>query len=450
MMHWNRLVGTFRISLKSDRVWPNDKLTHKKYLLELSAAFNSDYRRVIKSDSFRRLQDKTQVFPLERNDFVRTRLTHSLEVAMHTRDLLLGVISKLNNKGIRVDELNESFRLLETAALIHDIGNPPFGHFGEEAIRIWFSKKGASLPCWSSFTTQQKEDFLRFEGNAQTIRLLTKLHNDNGSSETGMNLTASTLDAVIKYTAGADQVDKKNVLMKKVGYFYSEEKVFKNIKFVTGTTGNRHPLVFLLEAADDIAYTFSDIEDAYNYGLYSYRKLKSFIDEKTGTNKFLVNVSSQAAAIQEFLRETQKKVYQSASKTFVDHYEEIMSGNFHEEIINEECDEVKCFHALKEFSYEHIFQTKTILDQEVLGFNIINRLLDEFVPVVLKYDKEPMNKYEERLFNNLPRSAEELYKRETEGCSESDKEYYRLKMAVDFVCNMTDGYAKKLHDTLFN
>lgn len=449
-MYWKRLVGTFRISLKSNKVCPNDKLTHKNYLLDLGVAFNSDYRRVIKSDSFRRLQDKTQVFPLERNDFVRTRLTHSLEVAMHTRDLLIGVISKLNRKGIIIEELDESYRLLETAALIHDIGNPPFGHFGEEAIRIWFSKYGPDLACWSTFSEQQKQDFLKFEGNAQTIRLLTKLHNDNGSSETGMNLTASTLDSVIKYTAASDQVDKSDLLTKKVGYFYSEEKVFKNIKFVTGTTGCRHPIVFLLEAADDVAYTFSDIEDAYNYGLYSYRKLKSFIDKKTGTDRFLVNKTSEAAAIQDFLRETQKLVYQSASKTFVEHYEEIMAGTFHGELINEECDEVKCFHALKEFSYEHVFQTKTILDQEVLGFNIINRLLDEFVPVVLKHEKEPMNKYEERLFNNLPRSAEELYRRESENCSEADKDYYRLKMAVDFICNMTDGYAKKLHDTLFN
>lgn len=449
-MQWKRLVGTFRISSKSDRVYPNDKLPHTDLLLDLCRAFNSDYRRVIKSDSFRRLQDKTQVFPLERNDFVRTRLTHSLEVAMHTRDLLTSVITKLNREGIEIDELNESYRLLETAALIHDIGNPPFGHFGEEAIRIWFSKNGPSLFCWSSFSEQQKEDFLQFEGNAQTIRLLTKLHNDNGSSEKGMNLTASTLDAVIKYTARADQIDEQNVLTKKIGYFYSEEQMFKNIKVVTGTTGHRHPLVFLLEAADDLAYTFSDIEDAYNYGLYSYREIKSFIDEKTGTNKFLININSEAAAIQEFLRETQRKVYQSASKTFVEHYEEIMAGAFHGEIINEECDEVKCFHALKEFSYEYVFQTKTILDQEVLGFNIINRLLSEFIPVVLKYDKEPMNKYEERLFNNLPRSAEELYKRETETSSEVEKDYYRLKMAVDFICNMTDGYAKKLHDTLFN
>lgn len=453
-MQWKQLLGTFRISTQSARVYPNNRLTYKNYPLDLRKAFDSDYRRVVKSDSFRRLQDKTQVFPLERNDFVRTRLTHSLEVAMHTRDLLTEVLSLLDKKGIAPEGLAEAYRLLETAALIHDIGNPPFGHFGEEAIRIWFSKNGQQLPCWENFSQQQKQDFLRFEGNAQTIRLLTKLHNDNGSSETGMNLTASTLDTVIKYIAGADQVDKSNLLTKKVGYFYSEETIFANIKKVTGTAGKRHPLVFLLEAADDLAYTFSDIEDAYNYGLYNYQELKRFIDEKTGTDCLMTHTyeGSEAAALQSFLRETQRKVYQSASKTFVSQYEGIMAGTFAQDIIMEDCDHVRCFQALKEFSYEYVFQTKTILDQEVLGFNIINRLLDEFIPVVLKYDKAQayMNKYEERLFNNLPRSAERLYQRETNGCPESEKDYYRLKMAVDFVCSMTDGYAKKLHDTLFN
>lgn len=449
-MKWNQLVGTYRIASNSTKFCRNDNLTHKDLMEELNRALNSDYRRVIKSDSFRRLQDKTQVFPLERNDFVRTRLTHSLEVAMHARDLLSEVIKGLRVKGIEEMELNSSYRLLETAALIHDIGNPPFGHFGEEAIRIWFAKNGEQQPEWETLTEQQKEDFLQFEGNAQTIRLLTKLHTDNGASQDGMKLTASTMDAVIKYTANSLQIEKGQLLTKKVGYFYSERTEFKRIKYATGTADRRHPLVFLLEAADDLAYTFSDIEDAYNYGLYSYRKLKSFIDEETKTNTFLEKKDSEAAAIQNFLRTTQQSVYTSASKAFVDNYDEILEGSFEQEIISEECDAVRCFNALKKFAYQHIFQTKEILDQEVLGFHIINRLLDEFVPVVLKYEKEPMNKYEERLFNNIPESAKQLYRKEAEDCREDEQNYYRLKMAVDFICNMTDGYAKKLHDTLFN
>jgi len=452
-MNWNNLVGTCRIYTDKTNYYKNEWTKLQKELkATLREAFNSDYRRVVKSDAFRRLQDKTQVFPLERNDFVRTRLTHSLEVAMHTRDLLEEVIFLLKKINIEVAELTESFRLLETAALIHDIGNPPFGHFGEEAIRIWFAKNGPLFACWDAFSEQQRNDFLKFEGNAQTIRLLTKLHNYNGASTKGMGLTASTLDTVIKYIVPSDQLNKQNLLTKKVGYFYSETTVFERIKYATGTKNSRHPLVFLLEAADDIAYTFSDIEDAYNYELYSYQELKEFIDEKTNTKKFLNldEKTSESAVLQEFLRKTQGKVYKSAATSFVQHYKELVAGEFTEEIINEACDEVRCFQALKHFSHQYVFQSKMILDQEVLGFNIINRLLDELVPVALKHQKIKMNKYEERIFNNIPESAKQLYERETQDSNEVDKDYYRLKLAVDFVCSMTDGYAKKVYDTLFS
>lgn len=438
-MEWDQLVSNTRV--------PTYVKDQKD---SLEKVFYSDYRRVVKSDSFRRLQDKTQVFPLERNDFVRTRLTHSLEVAMHTRDLLVEVIKGLDQKNIQVNELNESFRLLETAALIHDIGNPPFGHFGEEAIRIWFSKNGKKLSCWSTLTAQQQADFIHFEGNAQTIRLLTKIHDDNGHSKRGMRLAASTMDSVIKYTASSTEIDKSDLLKKKVGYFFSEINEYEKIKQATGTEEKRHPLVYLLEAADDLAYTFSDIEDAYTYGFYSYKELVDFIQQDAQIDHLLKEKGADPARLQAFLRKAQTKVYKSASHVFVENYEDILNGTFNKEIIWEDCEEVKAFEALKRFARKNIFSAKEILDQEVLGFNIMSRLLDELVPVVLKYDKEEMNQYEKRLFNNIPESAKELFKRETKYCSEGEKYYYRLKMAVDFVCNMTDGYARKLHDRLFS
>lgn len=158
-MNWRQLVGTYRIS-DNGKQYQNDWLNKQVDLAtELRKSFDSDYRRVIKSDAFRRLQDKTQFFPLERNDFVRTRLTHSLEVAMHSRDILRLVISQLNERNIEVMELSECYRLLETAALIHDIGNS-FGHFGEEAIRIWFEKNGPLYACWSDFRSNNKMIFL--------------------------------------------------------------------------------------------------------------------------------------------------------------------------------------------------------------------------------------------------------------------------------------------------
>lgn len=445
-MEWQRLVSNKRVP----------SLSYDYENTACISAFDSDYRRVVKSDAFRRLQDKTQVFPLERNDFVRTRLTHSLEVAMVSRDILTEVIKALKKSGENVDLLNDSYRLMETAALIHDIGNPPFGHFGEEAIRIWFKKNGSKLECWDSLSTQQQFDFLNFEGNAQTIRLLTKIYDYNGSSANGMRLTASVLDSVIKYTATSAEVNKDYLLRKKIGYFFSEETEFFAIKEATGTGTVRHPLVFLLEAADDISYTFSDVEDAYGYGLYTFDQIKNFLEKETklSTDKIFKDIysSSDNVIFQRFIRETQQKVYKSASQVFVSNYNKIMNGNFTSDLMIEASDEIKLFNALKKFAHRHIFNTKEILDQEVLGFNIMSRLLDEFVPVTLKYEKtgQFMNKYEERLFNNISESAKTLYKKEVEGYTdESIREYYRLKMAVDFVCNMTDGYAKKLHDTLF-
>ncbi|MGY3777091.1 deoxyguanosinetriphosphate triphosphohydrolase [Isobaculum melis] len=440
-MEWDKLISNIRIPVAE-----NDSIRNES----LKIAFDSDYRRVVKSDSFRRLQDKTQVFPLDRNDFVRTRLTHSLEVAVLARDLLTEVIRLSKNKYLHTDLLSECYRLMETASLIHDIGNPPFGHFGEEAIRIWFKKNGPNLEVWEELTEQQKNDFLIFEGNAQTIRVLTKLHDYNGSADCGMRLTASTIDSVIKYTASSIELDKDILTKKKVGYFYSEQAIFKKIKESTKTENKRHPLVFLLEAADDIAYTFSDVEDGYNYGLYSFNELKNYLIKKTGIYSIL-DGENEASVIQTFIRVTQMKVYQSASKTFIKNYDDIMAGTFNNDLMNENINEIKLFKALKSFACDYIFNTKEIFDQEVLGFNIMNRLLDEFIPVVLKYDNlsEKMNKYEERLFDNISDWAIKLYKKETKGCLEPEKNYYRLKIAVDFVCSMTDGYARKVHDTLF-
>ena len=223
-MNWRQLVGTYRIS-DNGKQYQNDWLNKQVDLAtELRKSFDSDYRRVIKSDAFRRLQDKTQVFPLERNDFVRTRLTHSLEVAMHSRDILRLVISQLNERNIEVMELSECYRLLETAALIHDIGNPLLDILGKKPF-VFGLKNGPLYACWSDFSEQQQNDFLNFEGNAQTIRLLTKLHHDNGTSKAGMKLTATTLDTVIKYTASSDQLNKQQLLSKKLAILLGKTSV---------------------------------------------------------------------------------------------------------------------------------------------------------------------------------------------------------------------------------
>lgn len=249
---------------------------------DLRNEFQKDYHRIICSASFRRLQDKTQVFPLDNSDFVRTRLTHSLEVASFAKSLGQTAFQYLidNNKD---DELTPEIKekvcsILECAGLLHDIGNPPFGHFGEDSIRNWFKTnlskieyKGTSVE--NNLNEQMKNDLYHFEGNAQALRLLTKLH--YLVDENGMHLTYALLNTLIKYPVSSCEINKKsgNIKDKKMGYYFAEQELFEDITESTGAINCRYPLTYLLEAADDIAYHTADIEDAVKKGFISYSQL---------------------------------------------------------------------------------------------------------------------------------------------------------------------------------
>lgn len=441
-MEWNKLVSSIRIP-----TW--DKDTNGNVVF----AFESDYRRIVKSSSFRRLQDKTQVFPLDRNDFVRTRLTHSLEVAMISRDILNEVIREMQKRSMSVDGLKDCHRLLECAALIHDIGNPLFGHFGESAIRIWFENNMNNYKEMNSLNEQQRYDYLEFEGNAQTIRVLTKLHDYNGSSTVGMRLTASVLDSVIKYTAASNKLDKnedkkKRVLThKKVGYFYSENEVFASIKETTGTQGKRHPMVYLLEASDDISYTFSDLEDGYKFGMFSIADLKEYLKDCM-VDEMFTGDKSEEEQMQDFIRKTQQQTFKYVSQNFVDHYDEIMEGTFTTDLFIGDENILVLFSKLKDFCFKFIFEDDVIIKQEIIGYNILNSLLDTFVPLSLKYPSS-MNEYEKKVWGYIPKNALQRYEMETKGLSEEEKVYYKIKIAIDYICGMTDGFAKKVYEDLF-
>ena len=244
--------------------------------------FQKDYHRIICSASFRRLQDKTQVFPLDKSDFVRTRLTHSLEVSSFAKSLGQMAFQYLINSE-RYDDINSAIKenccsILECAGLLHDIGNPPFGHFGEESIRNWFKENIGKLKYNEKtvkdyLDEQMVTDLLNFEGNAQALRLLTKLH--FLVDENGMNLTYALLNTLIKYPVSSTEIDKKSEDIKyhKMGYYFAEKDLFEKITNSTGAVGCRYPLTFLLEAADDIAYKTADIEDAVKKGIISYNLL---------------------------------------------------------------------------------------------------------------------------------------------------------------------------------
>ena len=230
---------------------------------DLRSEFEKDYHRIIGSASFRRLQDKTQVFPLDKSDFVRTRLTHSLEVSSFAKSLGQNIgeniLAYKKDAGFTMQMKEDICDILQCAGLIHDIGNPPFGHFGEVEIREWFERELSvrrfrGVPIAEVLSEQMRQDLYHFEGNAQALRLVTKLHflvDDNG-----MNLTYALLGTMIKYPVSSVQVDRRSgdIKDKKMGYYYAEKEIFEDIQRETGTLGKRHPLTFILEAADDIAY----------------------------------------------------------------------------------------------------------------------------------------------------------------------------------------------------
>ncbi|MGN0305082.1 MAG: dGTP triphosphohydrolase, partial [Lachnospiraceae bacterium] len=278
-MNWDQL-------LCKERIRSYQKSTTSR---DLRTEFEKDYHRIIGSASFRRLQDKTQVFPLDKSDYVRTRLTHSLEVSSFAKSLAQNVGEKLiqekKEEGFGLKEKEDISNILQCAGLLHDIGNPPFGHFGETTIQDWFKKnlplltyKGEKLSDY--LEPQMLEDFYHFEGNAQALRVVTRLH--FLVDENGMNLTKALLGTIIKYPVSSLEINKKsgNIKTKKMGYFYADRKNFDLIQESTGTLGNRHPLTYLLEAADDIAYKTADIEDSVEKGNITYDRLIKELEER--------------------------------------------------------------------------------------------------------------------------------------------------------------------------
>ena len=272
-MEWRQLLSTKRSRGPSLRRGAGS---------DLRSEFEKDYQRIIGSASFRRLQDKTQVFPLDKSDFIRTRLTHSLEVSSFAKSLGQNIGQKLltgeMDPRFTMQMKEDICHILQCAGLIHDIGNPPFGHFGELAIREWFERNLKRLeyygkPVEDILEPQMKEDFYHFEGNAQALRLVTKLH--YLVDENGMNLTCALLDTIVKYPVPSTGIDKTtgNIKDGKMGYYYAEQEIYREISRETGTGSNRHPLTYILEAADDLAYSTADIEDAFVKGYITYNML---------------------------------------------------------------------------------------------------------------------------------------------------------------------------------
>ena len=444
--------------------------------------FQKDYHRILQSASFRRLQDKTQVFPLDKSDFVRTRLTHSLEVSSFCKSLgqmiFQNVIQYKQDKEVTDDVKDKICSVLECAGLIHDIGNPPFGHFGEDTIRDWF-KKNLSMIKYNGtevselLSEEMLNDLYHFEGNAQALRLLTKLH--FLVDENGMNLNYTLLNTIIKYPVSSTEINKdsNDIKVHKMGYYYAEKELFENITSNTGAVNCRHPLVFILEAADDIAYKTADIEDAVKKGYITYFQLLNELKSDKYINKCADegelkeynkaierleyyykkavenNVSSpEQNAVQRWAIYVQGVLLKCAAFGYTSNYTSIMEGTFTKEII-----EVSRANALSsalgDLAYRYVFTSKTIYKLEISAGAIFEFLLNKFVNAVLYFDTDKkLSAMDKRLIALISENYMRAYKSYSDGKNEIEKLYMRLLLVTDFICGMTDSYAKRLFQEL--
>ena len=471
-MNWEQLLSTKRNRGSSGK---------NRYVrnTDLRSEFEKDYHRIIGSASFRRLQDKTQVFPLDKSDFIRTRLTHSLEVSSFAKSLGQNI-----GENILVYKKDPSFTprmkedicsILQCAGLIHDIGNPPFGHFGEDTIREWFQKNLPVMeyhgtPIDTILTPQMREDFYHFEGNAQSLRLVSKLH--FLVDENGMNLTYALLSTIIKYPVSSLEMNPKSgdIKDRKMGYYFADQEIFEDISKETGTNGKRHPLTFILEAADDIAYKTADIEDAFVKGFLSYHKLLEELTElqelyfRGGGGGFqpadkLTELYLRAKemhvenpeeyAIKNWIVRVQGFVINCATYGFTSNYQAIMQGTYGHDLFYQTFAE-KLMDLLGDLAFREVFTSEPIYRMEVTEATMLDFLLDKFMTAIIKYDDktQKLDSIDERMVSFISSNYKKAYHYHARGKSEIERLYLRILLVTDYVCGMTDSYAKRLYQEL--
>ncbi len=471
-MKWEQLLSTKRNRGVSSRNKGGKNA-------DLRSEFEKDYHRIIGSASFRRLQDKTQVFPLDKSDFIRTRLTHSLEVSSFAKSLGQNIgenILVYHKDPTFSPQMKEDIcNILQCAGLIHDIGNPPFGHFGEVEIREWFRKNLPKLtyqgqPISEVLTPQMREDFYHFEGNAQALRLVTKLHFLVG--EQGMNLTYALLGTIIKYPVSSLEIrpDSGDIKDGKMGYYYADKDIFEDIEKETGTNGCRHPLTYILEAADDIAYKTADIEDAFVKGFITYRMLLEELQEleavygQNGTGSFhptqrleeLYMIgrdnhveNPEEYAIKNWIIRAQGFLINCATYGFTSNYDAIMKGEYRYDLFHGTYAQ-NLMDLLGDFAFREVFSTDAIYRMEVSESSVLDFLLDKFVPAVIGYDdeNEELGTIDTKLVSFISSNYKRAYHTHAKGKSDVERLYLRLLLVTDDICGMTDSYAKRLYQEL--
>ena len=438
MMNWQQLISNKRLGQEHKHPERHDDRTE----------FKRDYDRLIFSAPFRRLQNKTQVFPLPGSVFVHNRLTHSLEVACVGMSLGDDVARQLTERhpSLRGTLFEEIGQIVAAACLAHDMGNPPFGHSGEKAIQTYFTE-GPGRDVQREVSHQFWDDITHFEGNANAFRLLT--HQFKGRRQGGFVMTYSMLASIVKYPCSSSAPSQKG----KFGFFSTERDIYRKIADELGIIcisqpGEplkyvRHPLVYLVEAADDICYEIMDIEDAHKLKILSYeetaRLLLSFFTEQrqqhirqriadeglTDNNEKVVYM--RACAIGELERE--------CARVFCDHEEQLLSGTFEGSLIDHIA-EVPCqaYSTCAQLSVGRIYKSRPVLDVELSGYKIMETLMGHFVEAAHYPDRFYSRQLISRVSSQYDIGAPDL---ET-----------RLQAVIDYISGMTDVYALDIYQKI--
>lgn len=442
-MDWNQLYCDYRTGVDKNRPKQDDPRSE----------YQRDFDRIIFSSAFRRLQNKTQVFPMPGSVFVHNRLTHSLELASVGRSLgtLIGdhIIKKggLNDTSVRFYR-EDLKNVISAGCLCHDIGNPPFGHSGESAISNFFIKNEKQYRAL--FSLEEWHDIIDYEGNANAIRLMTS--QQKGKSPGGLRLTYTTLASIIKYPCESKASDKKvkQVHRKKYGFFQSEKNIFLDIAKETNMAKEssapiiykRHPFVYLVEAADDICYTIIDLEDAHRLGIISHEScatmLLALIDElESGSMQSVHNQLNQIQDKNEriaYLRARSIGVLaRAAQQRFINKSDQIIECNFHESLLDQVERESNAWRSIQDYSIDKIYNNPEVVKIEIAGFKILYTLLEHFIPVVIDENHSVKDK---KILRLIP----DQFKPDAQ-----DSTYESVMMILDFISGMTDPYASSLY-----
>lgn len=436
-----------------NQIFTNQRTGNNPHTKASRTDFQRDFDRIIFSSAFRRLQNKTQVFPLPGSVFVHNRLTHSLEVSSVGRSLgsIIGEFIAEDFKN-ELSEDSKNFYLynlgnvIAAGCLCHDVGNPAFGHSGEDAIASYFERNEKDLK--SKFNEKEWADLVNFEGNANAIRVLAQ--QQQGKDAGGIQLTFSTLASIAKYPCEAVARKKGVIHRKKFGFFQNEKDIFLEIAKGTHLIAEseepyifkRHPFVWLVEAADDICYNIIDMEDAHRLGIVSTAECENLFfelvkSESNDINKVkdkLVSISNENEKISYLRAKAINALINKSLEIYKQNFETILKGGLDNGLLDIYKSENKALQDIESFSIEKIYNHKAVVEIENAGYNVMYELLDHFIPSILK-PEDDRKSYDKKALKLLPRQF--VY--------ETGTDYQKVLGIIDFVSGMTDNYATDLY-----